>query len=304
MLKFAFIVTFLICIATAIYGFLISSELRSKSTESRISQKLYIHQILVYVFGFYGIWGYVISKELFGSQILNSSILERVSISITSWAIPFLLASWIFLIQLSNALLQIHRKGLNLAIILLITAVSISSVIYLNIESPTILISTKVFVIFNGLISLYLIIGVINSKIIKVEKKNKNLFLFVFILIEVLLIVSANFLNTQVLFTIAFILFFFISNAWIAFSFNYFVEFPHVYPKDETLSFAQFCEKFGISNRESEIIKLICKGYTNKEIAEELFITLQTVKDHTSRIYLKTEVKNRTQLANRVREYE
>jgi len=55
--------------------------------------------------------------------------------------------------------------------------------------------------------------------------------------------------------------------------------------------------KYNISKREIEVIELICEGYSNKEIADELFISIETVKDHNSRIYLKTQVKNRTQLA-------
>jgi DNA-binding NarL/FixJ family response regulator len=56
-------------------------------------------------------------------------------------------------------------------------------------------------------------------------------------------------------------------------------------------------QKYGISKREMEVIELICEGCSNKEIANRLFISVDTVKDHNSRIYLKTEVKNRTQLA-------
>lgn len=59
----------------------------------------------------------------------------------------------------------------------------------------------------------------------------------------------------------------------------------------------ELIEKYKISKREMEVIELICEGYSNKQIAEELFISIETVKDHNSRIYLKTEVKNRTQLA-------
>lgn len=55
--------------------------------------------------------------------------------------------------------------------------------------------------------------------------------------------------------------------------------------------------KYNISKREKEVIQLICEGYTNKDIAEKLFISIDTVKDHNSRIFLKTDVKNRTQLA-------
>lgn len=59
----------------------------------------------------------------------------------------------------------------------------------------------------------------------------------------------------------------------------------------------ELIKKYNISKRELEVIQLICEGYTNKQIADELFISIETVKDHNSRIYLKTEVKNRTQLA-------
>ena len=55
-------------------------------------------------------------------------------------------------------------------------------------------------------------------------------------------------------------------------------------------------EEYNISPREREIVKLICEGKTNRQIADELFISLQTVKDHVYRIYRKTNVKNRVQL--------
>lgn len=58
-----------------------------------------------------------------------------------------------------------------------------------------------------------------------------------------------------------------------------------------------FALKYGISKRELEIIKLISEGKTNRNIADELFISIETVKDHNYNIYLKTGVKNRTQLA-------
>jgi DNA-binding CsgD family transcriptional regulator len=56
--------------------------------------------------------------------------------------------------------------------------------------------------------------------------------------------------------------------------------------------------RFGISKREREIIEQVCSGKSNQEIADTLFISLQTVKDHTHRIYLKMDIKNRVQLIN------
>lgn len=70
---------------------------------------------------------------------------------------------------------------------------------------------------------------------------------------------------------------------------------------DYETRFSTFVEKHEISKRESEVVRLICQGYTNQEISEALFISLQTVKDHTHRIFLKTGVRNRVQLSNMIR---
>jgi DNA-binding NarL/FixJ family response regulator len=56
--------------------------------------------------------------------------------------------------------------------------------------------------------------------------------------------------------------------------------------------------KYKISRREAEIIQLICLGKSNKDIEDELYISIQTVKDHIYNIYKKTGVKNRVQLTN------
>jgi DNA-binding CsgD family transcriptional regulator len=56
--------------------------------------------------------------------------------------------------------------------------------------------------------------------------------------------------------------------------------------------------KFGITKREQEIIRLICEGKSNREIESQLFISLQSVKDHIYRIYQKAGVKNRVELVN------
>ena len=50
-----------------------------------------------------------------------------------------------------------------------------------------------------------------------------------------------------------------------------------------------------LSKREREVLMQISKGYTNKEIAEKLFIVEQTVKNHVSTIYSKLGVRDRVQ---------
>jgi NarL family two-component system response regulator LiaR len=52
-----------------------------------------------------------------------------------------------------------------------------------------------------------------------------------------------------------------------------------------------------LTNREKEVLQLIANGKSNQEIADELYITLKTVKTHVSNILSKLEVEDRTQAA-------
>ena len=54
------------------------------------------------------------------------------------------------------------------------------------------------------------------------------------------------------------------------------------------------------SKREQEILELLIKGHTNKEIGEELYISINTVKTHIKNIYSKLNVSNRIQLISKV----
>ncbi len=54
-------------------------------------------------------------------------------------------------------------------------------------------------------------------------------------------------------------------------------------------------EKLQFTNREWEVLRLLAQGKSNAEIADQLFISLSTVKTHASNIFLKMEVKSRAQ---------
>lgn len=53
--------------------------------------------------------------------------------------------------------------------------------------------------------------------------------------------------------------------------------------------------KMGISLREWEVLSLMSQGLSNQEIANQLYVSLNTVKTHGSNLFLKLEVKRRTQ---------
>jgi len=53
--------------------------------------------------------------------------------------------------------------------------------------------------------------------------------------------------------------------------------------------------ELGITKRELEILELIAQGMSNREIAEKLFVSENTVKTHSSRLFDKLSAKRRTQ---------
>lgn len=58
----------------------------------------------------------------------------------------------------------------------------------------------------------------------------------------------------------------------------------------------------GISKREFEVLDLMSKGNSNQEIADKLFVSLNTVKTHSANLYVKLGAKRRTQAVQRAKE--
>ncbi len=54
-----------------------------------------------------------------------------------------------------------------------------------------------------------------------------------------------------------------------------------------------------LSEREREVLDLVATGATNREIAERLFLSTHTVKEHTSALYRKLKVRNRAEAVQR-----
>jgi len=61
-------------------------------------------------------------------------------------------------------------------------------------------------------------------------------------------------------------------------------------------------EQLGITARELEILEAIAAGLSTREIAERLFVSENTVKTHTSRLFDKLSAKRRTQAVQRAKE--
>jgi len=61
-------------------------------------------------------------------------------------------------------------------------------------------------------------------------------------------------------------------------------------------------QRLGISKRELEVLELISRGLSNQQIADTLFVSLNTIKTHSSNLFLKLDVNRRTQAVQRAKE--
>lgn len=60
-------------------------------------------------------------------------------------------------------------------------------------------------------------------------------------------------------------------------------------------------EKLNLSKREMEVLELIAQGCSNQEIASQLFVSLPTIKSHSSKLFEKLDVNRRTQAVEKAK---
>ncbi|HCN83532.1 MAG TPA: hypothetical protein DIT07_07890 [Sphingobacteriaceae bacterium] len=161
----------------------------------------------------------------------------------------------------------------------------------------------QLYALFVFLTTAFTAILLLFSEVTYLERRHKYiLILLVFLSGAIHIPVFIGQLN-NLTFEIVFIFLFFLINTFTG---AYYVYTLKTIPEEDVIviSFDLFIQQYGITARESEIVQEIYKGKTNQEIADKLFVTVQTIKDHTSRIYLKTNMKNRAQLTSFLRRYE
>ncbi|RYE26116.1 MAG: response regulator transcription factor [Sphingobacteriales bacterium] len=71
-------------------------------------------------------------------------------------------------------------------------------------------------------------------------------------------------------------------------------------PTDFTLNEKEL-SKLNLSKREMEVLQLMAEGLSNKEIAERLFVSLNTIKTHSSNLFFKLDVERRTQAVEKAK---
>ncbi|NSU48102.1 response regulator transcription factor [Enterococcus faecalis] len=59
---------------------------------------------------------------------------------------------------------------------------------------------------------------------------------------------------------------------------------------------APFCDAYQLTQREREVLSLLLECKTNQDIANELFLSIGTVKTHIHNIFVKLEVNKRAEV--------
>lgn len=306
MLTILYILVFIFSMALASLGIFLSLRLRNNYRSETFNFLLYF-QVFIFTFGFYGIWGQVLIKT-FLTPYLSDGLQTRFSNISLLMGLPFLVFAWLMLLLFSSSIAgrQKVRYFVPGFLIMNFSLLFLLGYFIAQHESagPESLIRNY-FIIMNlsyALLASYIIRLSGRSRILT-RKQDMRIPALLLSLITAIQCVPLVFYTTESWIGLIFIFVFFSGNVFLPVFLSYAALLPAVPDKSEqNLSFGDFCSRYEISPRESDVIREICRGLSNREISESLFISLQTVKDHTHRIYIKTNVRNRVQLINLVKE--
>lgn len=306
MLDYLLYLLFIVSVALAAGGVVISSKLRNKFRHDIFSTLLY-YQVFIYTFGFYGIWGQVVVTAFFSSYI-SPDLLGRFSDIAMLMGLPFLVFAWLMLMQFSIGISGRKPAGLFASLFLLINfsiLVSLGYIITTTGSVQPLLLIKYYYITLNLLYSFIasLLIMFPGKKASIIHEHDRKIISPAIFLIAILQSAPIVFYSSQLYLAVTFIFIFFTGNTFLPLYLNYGTLLP-VFgdARKEDPSLEDFCRRFEVSPRETDIVREICNGLSNKEISDKLFISVQTVKDHTHRIYIKTNVKSRVQLINLVKE--
>ena len=315
MLSLTFIIAFIFCLAIAVAGIGMSRQLIQ--TYNGLFHKRYFYYLVTfYAFAFYGVWAHILMRILLDAIDTQNEIVSTVANFLPIFGVPFLIVSWTLLLNLGYAVTDVPVKSKKPGYLLLLFTglITILWAVYIIVYHEDWVMGEQLVYAEIGLIQfielilmIYLcIVGFRNSSPFKKTKKNtvRTFVIMMFLGFMVRSAIMPAFFY-GIWFIPPLLLLFFLTNL-----------FPLIYLKlkSDTLFIPVFAgspsnkkkallyEKFRITKREKEIVEGICKGLTNQQIADELFISLQTVKDHTHRIYSKIGINSRMKLVSMLSE--
>jgi DNA-binding CsgD family transcriptional regulator len=306
MVKFIIILVFLVSVAITAGSILISSKLRNNYPVPCLSTLMYF-QTFYFTFGFYAIWGQLILFSVLSSR-MTGELMGKTTTMLTLLGAPFMMITWLMLLKFTRELSGRKTGYLFVLAVLLLTAMLVLGMAY---WVPKLLAADAYTTMKYGFILIHLVYtlagvswllftGMRGTILRKTDMRNMASGLFVTMLLQNMVLI---FYAGDIYLAMFFILIFFLGGAFLPVYLRYKSDLSVLLTSaGSKLSFEELCRNFDISAREKDVIREICHGLSNRQIADKLFISLQTVKDHTSRIYYKTNCSSRAQLITMIKD--
>lgn len=299
------LIVFVFCAAMAVGSIMLASRLMA---ENRLPflRPLFYHIIFISAFGFYGVWGQFIIIAIAGDR-LTPDLLSTISVSSLLLGLPFLVIGWLMMIRFGFEFAGSRFVTLPTVLFLL---TNFGLIVLLGIKSGEISFNEALPLFKYYYSAVAVISGIIASVPLLAEKScraavaDRRFLAFAIPAGNLLQAAALLLLPYSAWMALIFVFLLFASMVTLPLYLTYIADmkvFSRPGETDLPVGIDDFFIRHEISPREADIIREICNGLSNQEIADKLFITLQTVKDHTSRIYTKTNVRNRMQLMTLVR---
>ncbi len=272
--------------------------------------------VFLFVFSIYGVLGSSILRFFLENSLTNPESAETIQLILIFLGVPFLILSWYMFYRFcreltGHSLSVIFTPVYFITLALLFLGYGYLLFRILQFGEDLFDLTIRLLVIAYSVITALVVaagllqVSILSRKSADRQHRKANLLpVYMYTAFFTIQIVLLNFSLAYPLVSLLFIFLLFSFHVIPILFLNIFLDKNYIEPEisesfDKLLEY--FVSKYGISKRETEIVELIFSGKSNQDISDSLFISLQTVKDHIHRIYLKTGVKNRVQLTNLIR---
>ena len=303
------IVTFVLCLGLTVASMLLSRQLLATYTSEFLRHHFY-YLAAVHGFALYALWGQILTRGLLAAVDTDASVIAVVAVFLPVLGVPFLFMSWFMLVNMAGSMFGKTIKpawhSVHAVAFVALLLGSWAAVTRLQAEagSPLVNLGVVEVIAMIGIELVYFaafLVLVWHFGVAAEGAKRRVLLNFAALLCGAFVtrsLIAALVLVDLRLGAVA-LLAFHGSNLPALLYLRANADRVFVPVKAETatkVGMQHVFEQYGVTKREQQVVQKICLGKTNKQIAEELFISLQTVKDHTHRIYSKFGVGSRMQL--------
>lgn len=309
MLAQVLIVTFVLCLGLTALSILLSRQLLS-TYASELLRHHFFYLVAFHAFAFYGLWGQVLARGLLSLLAVDVGVVEIVAGFLPVLGVPFLFISWLMLLAMAFSMFgkTVKTQWLSIHVVaffaLLLAAWAAISLLQADPPLPVANLPLIEAAAMIGVELLYFAAFLVVAwRLSAGTEADKRRILLTFAGLLFGAFAARSLLACLVLVDVRLgavaLLAYFASNLppLIYLRSNADRLFAPVKAERATQAGVEHVlDRHGVTRRERQIVEKICLGKTNKQIAEELFISVQTVKDHTHRIYGKIGVGSRMQL--------